>query len=207
LIHENFHTKHSMFTAPDVYMHTSLSSTLRAYSQQNSITSDQFNTSIRRRRKEEEKRALNAYRIRQPERGSGKTRDREWDVEKQREKQTDIRRRERVLIYTTTRIKHRHKHHGVAYNFCIKTVTRCRSDLVPCGCRRDNGEGVTQCCPDLVPCGYCTDLVQRGCCRDNGKSGTQCCTDLVYYGCCRDTVRVLHSVVLTWFITAVVVTS
>ena len=98
---------------------------------------------------------------------------------------------------------------------------------MPCGCCCDNGEGVTQCCPDLVPCGYCTDLVQRGCCRDNGKSGTQCCTDLVYYGCCRDngqtvtqcctdlvyygccrdTVRVLHSVVLTWFITAVVVTS
>ena len=76
---------------------------------------------------------------------------------------------------------------------------------MPCGCCCDNGEGVTQCCPDLVPCGYCTDLVQRGCCRDNGKSVTQCCIDLVYYGCCRDIVRVLHSVVLNWFITVGVV--
>ncbi len=30
LIHENFHTKHSVFTAPDVHMHTSLSYTLWA---------------------------------------------------------------------------------------------------------------------------------------------------------------------------------
>ena len=73
-----------------------------------------INTSIRKKRKKkkEEKRALNAYRIRQPERGNGQTRHREWDMERQREKQTDIRQTERVLIYTTTRIKHCHKHHG-----------------------------------------------------------------------------------------------
>ena len=28
MIHENFYTKHSVFTAPDVHMHTSLSNTL-----------------------------------------------------------------------------------------------------------------------------------------------------------------------------------
>ena len=28
-IHEHFHTKHSVFTAPDAHMHTSLSYTLR----------------------------------------------------------------------------------------------------------------------------------------------------------------------------------
>ena len=33
LIHENFHTKHSVFTSPDVHMHTSLSYTLWAYNQ------------------------------------------------------------------------------------------------------------------------------------------------------------------------------
>ena len=34
VIHENVHTKHSVFTAPDAHMHTSLCYTLWAYNQQ-----------------------------------------------------------------------------------------------------------------------------------------------------------------------------
>ena len=34
VIHENFHTKHSVFTAPDAHTHTSFSYTLWAYNQQ-----------------------------------------------------------------------------------------------------------------------------------------------------------------------------
>ena len=48
--HENFHTKHSMFTAPDEHMHTSLSYTLWASNQQGSWTSDQFMTNIGKQR-------------------------------------------------------------------------------------------------------------------------------------------------------------
>ena len=33
-IHENFHTKHSVFTAADAHLHTLLSYTLGAYNQQ-----------------------------------------------------------------------------------------------------------------------------------------------------------------------------
>ena len=90
---------------------------------------------------------------------------------------------------------------GVGVVTTVRVVHSC-TDLVQRGWCRDNGKSGTQCYIDLVQCGWCRD----GYCRDNGKTVTQCCTDLVYYGCCRDTVRVLHSVVLTWFITAVVVT-
>ena len=48
--HENFHTKHSMFTAPDEHMLTSLSYTLWASNQQGSWTSDQFMTNIGKQR-------------------------------------------------------------------------------------------------------------------------------------------------------------
>ena len=72
-----------------------------------------------------------------------------------------------------------------------------RSDLVQSGWCRDTGKSVTQGRTYLVPGGFS---------RDNGKSVTPCGSDLVLAGLVVTTIRLVHSVVLTWFLAVFVVT-
>ena len=69
MIHENVHTKHSVFTAPDVHMHTSLSYTCEHTTcKLGSRTSDQFITSIGEERDRDRHRQTEVHTDRQTER-------------------------------------------------------------------------------------------------------------------------------------------